>query len=65
MNLIAASTAPALSSAPAPVTQLNSARLLVEARYTDEQPLTRAALHLIDCATEIVTGLPGTGTEHA
>ncbi|MGC9500384.1 hypothetical protein [Streptomyces sp. WG7] len=58
MNPIAASAAPAGSPAPDPVTQLNSARLLVEERYTDEQPLIRAALHLIDCATDIVAGLP-------
>lgn len=57
MNPIA-STIPASSSAPDPVTQLTSARRLVEERYTDEQPLIRAALHLIDCATDIVAGLP-------
>jgi hypothetical protein len=53
-----ASTAPVKGSAPDPITQLNSARELVEERYTDEQPLIRAALHLIDCATDIVAGLP-------
>lgn len=57
MNPIA-STVPVGGSAPDPLTQLNSARRLVEERYTDEQPLIRAALHLIDCATDIVAGLP-------
>ncbi|MCF3137335.1 hypothetical protein IPZ69_44870 [Streptomyces olivochromogenes] len=49
------------SPAPDPVTQLHSVRRLVEDRYadeTDEQPLIRAALHLIDCATDVVAGLP-------
>ncbi|MER5768954.1 hypothetical protein [Streptomyces sp. NPDC001985] len=41
-----------------PVAQLNSVRRLVEETYTSEQPLTRAALHLIDCATDIVAQLP-------
>ncbi|MEU6668192.1 hypothetical protein [Streptomyces sp. NPDC046727] len=57
MNPIA-STVPTASSASDPVTQLNSARRIVQERYTDEQPLIRAALHLIDCATDIVAGLP-------
>lgn len=57
MNPIAA-TVPMANTAPDPLTQLHSARLLVEQRYTDEQPLIRAALHLIDCATDIVAGLP-------
>ncbi|WP_241826865.1 hypothetical protein [Streptomyces graminilatus] len=57
MNPIA-STVPVMGSAPDPITQLNSARQLVEERYTDEQPLIRAALHLIDCARDIVAGLP-------
>ncbi|GGS92062.1 MULTISPECIES: hypothetical protein [Streptomyces] len=57
MNPIA-STVPTGSSVSDPVTQLHSARRLVQERYTDEQPLIRAALHLIDCATDIVAGLP-------
>ncbi|GGV27383.1 hypothetical protein GCM10010260_79820 [Streptomyces filipinensis] len=57
MNPIA-STVPTGSPAPDPVTQLHSVRQLVEERYTEEQPLIRAALHLIDCATDIVAGLP-------
>ncbi|EKX63758.1 hypothetical protein Sipo8835_08455 [Streptomyces ipomoeae] len=45
-------------AAPDPVTQLKAARRLIEERYADEQPLIRAALHLIDCATDIVAVLP-------
>lgn len=43
---------------PDPVAQLNSVRRLVEERYTCEHPLARAAIHLIDCATDIVAQLP-------
>ncbi|WP_041939555.1 MULTISPECIES: hypothetical protein [Frankia] len=58
MNTIA-SAAPTDDLAQDPVTRLNSVRRLVEEQYTCEQPLTRAALHLIDCATDIVAQLPG------
>ncbi|MEW1614110.1 MULTISPECIES: hypothetical protein [unclassified Streptomyces] len=43
---------------PDPVAQLHTVRQLVEDRYSSEQPLARAALHLIDCATDIVGQLP-------
>lgn len=57
MNTIT-STVPAEGSVSAPVSQLHSVRRLVEEQYTSEEPLARAALHLIDCATDIVAQLP-------
>lgn len=57
MNIIT-SPAPAESQTHDPVSQLHSARRLVEEQYAGEQPLARAALHLIDCATDIVAQLP-------
>ncbi|CAL9441993.1 MULTISPECIES: hypothetical protein [Streptomyces] len=59
------STVLAEGSTPDPVAQLNSVRRLVEDRYTCDQPLARAALHLIDCATDIVAQLPGGDLEAA
>ncbi|MFE9173238.1 hypothetical protein ACFYNZ_27875 [Streptomyces kebangsaanensis] len=53
------STVLAEGSPAEPVDQLNSVRRLVEEQYTCEQPLARAALHLIDCARDIVAQLPG------
>ncbi|MEU7279810.1 hypothetical protein AB0A69_13640 [Streptomyces sp. NPDC045431] len=57
MNTI---TSPVLAegSLPDPVAQLNTVRRLVEERYSGDEPLARAALHLIDCATDIVGQLP-------
>ncbi|MEV0603124.1 hypothetical protein AB0I82_28065 [Streptomyces sp. NPDC050315] len=57
MNTIA-SAVPAGSRTQDPVFQLHTVRRLVEEQYTAEQPLARAALHLIDCATEVVAQLP-------
>lgn len=47
------------------VTQLELARRLVAERYTPDEPLTRAALHLIDCAADLVSRLPGGDLESA
>ncbi|QNP68698.1 hypothetical protein IAG44_03960 [Streptomyces roseirectus] len=52
------STAPPPGAQGRPVEHLNLVRRLVEEQYTGEEPLTRAALHLIDCARDIVAQLP-------
>ncbi|GLX97367.1 MULTISPECIES: hypothetical protein [Herbidospora] len=47
------------------VTQLRTARRLVAERSTADQPLTQAALHLIDCAADVVSRLPAGDLESA
>ncbi|WP_307791416.1 hypothetical protein [Streptomyces actuosus] len=52
------STALATGTPAPPVDQLNLVRRLVEEQFGSEEPLTRAALHLIDCARDVVAQLP-------
>ncbi|GLU49801.1 hypothetical protein [Nocardiopsis ansamitocini] len=40
------------------VTQLKIAHGLVSEHFDPDEPLTRAALHLIDCAADVVGQLP-------
>lgn len=40
------------------IAQLRTARRLVAERFTSEEPLTQAALNLIDCAVDVVSRLP-------
>ncbi|MFF3748285.1 hypothetical protein ACWDFH_13100 [Streptomyces kronopolitis] len=59
VTTIAADAPASPTAAPADsVAQLRNARRLVEQEFAADQPLTRAALHLIDCATDIVARLP-------
>ncbi|MGX1852484.1 hypothetical protein OIU91_19655 [Streptomyces sp. NBC_01456] len=56
-TIAAAASAPPAAPADS-VTQLRNVRRLVEKEFAADQPLTRAALHLIDCATDVVARLP-------
>lgn len=47
------------------VTQLKLARRIVAERFTPDAPLTRTALHLIDCAADVVSRLPEGDLESA
>ncbi|WP_432925921.1 hypothetical protein ACQPZZ_34205 [Microbispora sp. CA-135349] len=47
------------------VTQLRSARKLVAESSTADEQLTQAALHLIDCAADVVSRLPAGDLESA
>lgn len=47
------------------VTQLRAARRLVAESSTADERLTQAALHLIDCAADVVSRLPAGDLESA
>lgn len=67
MTMITPEAAP--PAAPAPqvgsMAGLATARQLVVERFDQDEPLTMAALALIDCASQVVCQLPGGDLESA
>lgn len=57
MNTLTVDGAGAPPEAAHAVDHLKAARRRVVEQYVTDQPLTRAALHLIDCAAEVTVGL--------